>query len=128
MVTGHLPNLEMIRKSIETSYYDICTVYVRKAVQNKEDFSTEFKEVILLEDFPCKLTFQEMNTTFPTEQFADRVVEIVRVFLAPEPIIPPGSIFVIHHANKEWKFKSSGEPSLYDTHQQIMLKVFDDKS
>ena len=113
------------RKAIESLYIGSCTVseYQKVIKPNK---STGFKEVVVLENQPCRVSFKNINATNPTDNLASSVVQIITLFIAPELEIKPGSKITVNQNSTVKSYKLSGEPALYDTHQEIVLELFDD--
>ena len=70
----------------------------------------------------CK--FKTINNTNSTETGASAVVQIAKVFLAPEIKVKPGSKLSVTQNGVTTEYKSSGEPAFYSTHQEIVLELF----
>lgn len=111
------------RKAIESLYDGKCTITEHQKVK-KENKSTGFQDVVVLEDEPCRLSFKTINNTNQTETAASTVVQIVKVFLAPEIQVKPGSKLTITQNDVTTEYKSSGEPAFYSTHQEVVLELF----
>lgn len=110
------------RKAIESTYIAICTVAEYQKVK-KENKSTGFEELIVLTNQPCKLSFEKITNTSPTETAA-LVVQTAKVLIAPEIQIKTGSKLTITQNGVVTEFKSSGEPALFSSHQEIILELF----
>ena len=110
------------RKAIESLYGGKCTITEHQKVK-KENKSTGFQDVVVLEDEPCRLSFKTINTTNPTDT-ASSTVQIAKVFLAPEIQVKPGSKLTITQNDVTTEYKSSGKPAIYSTHQEIILELF----
>ena len=110
------------RKAIESLYDGKCTITEHKKVK-KENKSTGFEDVVVLTDIPCRLSFKTITNTNPTETAAS-VVQIIKVFLAPEIQVKPGSKLTITQNDVTTEYKSSGKPAFYSTHQEIVLELF----
>lgn len=110
------------RKAIESLYDGKCTITEHQKVQ-KENKSTGFQDVIVQEEIPCRLSFKTVNNTNQTETAAS-IVQITKVFLAPEIQVKPGSKLTITQNGVTTDYKSSGEPAFYSTHQEIVLELF----
>lgn len=54
------------RKALERTYEGRATVYEYQSVRDPDTFLTDFKEVTVLEDQPCKLSFKALDTTTTT--------------------------------------------------------------
>ena len=120
-----LSKIKMVkaRKAIESLYDGKCTITEHQKVK-KENKSTAFVDVVVLEDEPCRLSFKTINNTSQTDNAASAVVQITKVFLAPEIQVKPGSKLTITQNNVTTEYKSSGKPAVYSTHQEIVLELF----
>lgn len=111
------------RKAIESLYDDTCTITEHQKVK-KENKSIGFSDVVVLENQPCRLSYKTITNTNQTETAASSVVQIIKVFLAPEIRVKPGSKLTITHKGVTAEYKNSGDPAIYDTHQEIVLELF----
>ena len=111
------------REAIESLYDGKCTITEHQKIK-KEDKSTGFQDVVVLESEPCRLSFKTINNTSQTNTAASAVVQITKVFLAPEIQVKPGSKLTITQNGVTAEYKSSGEPAFYATHQEIVLELF----
>lgn len=120
-----LSKIQMVkaRKAIESLYDGKCTITEHQKVK-KENKSTGFQDVVVLKDEPCRLSFKTINNTNPTETAASAVVQITKVFLAPEIQVKPGSKLTITQNGVTTEYKSSGVPAYYSTHQEIVVELF----
>lgn len=112
----------MVRQAIESTYQGECTITEYQSYK-KENRSTGHQEVQVLENQPCKLSFSSVRNTNEGETAA-RVVQTAKVFLAPEIQVRPGSKLTITQSGVTTEYKNSGEPAIYDTHQEIVLELF----
>lgn len=110
------------RKALESMYDGFCTVteYQEYTKPNK---STGHREVVTLESKPCRMSFSSVNPTLPTGT-ASQLGQAIKVFLSPEVQVKPGSKLIITQNGVTTEYKSSGEPSMYATHQEIALELF----
>ena len=111
------------RKAIESLYDDTCTITEHQKVQ-KENKSTGFVDMVVLENQPCRLSYKTTTNANQTDTGASSVVQITKVFIAPEIKVKPGSKLTITHKGVTSEYKNSGEPAIYDTHQEIVLELF----
>lgn len=120
-----LSKIKMVkaREAIESLYDGKCTITEHKKVK-KENKSTGFQDVVVLEDVPCRLSFKTISSTNQTDTVASAVVQITKVFLAPEIQVKPGSKLTITQNGVTTEYKNSGEPAFYSTHQEIILELF----
>ena len=121
-----LSKIKMVkaRKALETLYDGTCTITEHQKIK-KENKSTGFQDVVVCENIPCRLSFKTINNTNQTDTAASAVVQITKVFLAPEIQVKPGSKLTITQNDVTTEYKSSGEPAFYSTHQEIVLELFE---
>lgn len=112
------------REAIEKLYDHTCSVMVKQEY-TKPNHSTGFKEVEIITDQPCRISFSSISDT-EENTGAAKVVQMVKLFIAPEIQIPPGSKIIVTHDDIESLFSKSGEPATYPTHQEIMLEVWEE--
>ena len=112
-----------VRKALESLYDGKCTITEYQKIK-KENKSTGFEEVVVHEEVPCRLSFSTIKNTNQTDTAASEVVQITKVFLAPEIKVKPGSKLTITQNDVTTEYKSSGEPAFYRTHQEIILELF----
>ena len=112
------------RKAIESMYDGTCTIIERQKVKlpNK---STGFKDIVVLEDIPCRLSFKTITNPNQAETGVSAVVQVTKVFIAPEIQVKPGSKLTIMQNDVTTEYKSSGQPAIYTTHQEIELELFE---
>lgn len=112
------------RKAIESMYDGTCTIIERQKVKlpNK---STGFMDIVVLEDIPCRLSFKTITNTTQAETGVSAVVQVTKVFIAPEIKVKPGSKLTITQNDVTTEYKSSGQPAIYTTHQEIELELFE---
>lgn len=120
-----LPKNKMVkaRKAIEHLYDGICTITEHQKIK-LENKSTGFQDVVVQENIPCRLSFKTVTNTKQTETSASEVVQITKVFLAPEIQVKPGSKLTITQHGVTNDYCSSGQPAFYVTHQEIVLELF----
>ena len=111
-----------IRKAIESQYIGTCTITEHQKVK-KENKSTGFEDVVVLENQPCKLSYEKVTNTNQTETAAG-LIQTAKLFISPEIQIKPGSKLTINQNGITTDYKNSGEPAIYQTHQEIVLELF----
>ena len=110
------------RKSIESLYDGQCTITEYQEYQ-KENKSVGHKEVVVLEGQPCRLSFSTVTDANASDT-ASKVVQTVKVFLAPEIVVKAGSKLDITQNGVSTAYESRGVPAVYATHQEIVLELF----
>ena len=118
------------RKALERLWRDRCTVYIREEHTDPDTNVTDFQETVLLEDQPCKLSFEKLTST--DEDHVATVSQGVKLFLSPDVVIPPGCKIIVQRFNRqtepvrEFTFSQSGEAGVFTDHQEIYLELWKD--
>lgn len=113
------------RKALERLWKDRCTVYHRVKVTDPKTKLTDFDEKPLLQDQPCKLSFETLNST--DGDHVATVAQSVKLFISPDVEIPAGCKIVVTRFNdleRTFTYSRSGEPGIFTNHQEIMLDPF----
>lgn len=113
----------MQRKAIESLYVGVCTVIERQAVKNPITHVTTHEEVTVLDNQPCKLSFDRIASTNQTSTVGV-VVQSVKLFIAPELEIKAGSKIIATQRGRTTEYSRSGEPAVFSSHQEIQLELF----
>lgn len=111
------------RLAIESLYKGRCAVYEYQSVKDPVTKITTKQEVLVLTDQPCRLSFKTITSTSPTDGAAV-VTQIVKLFIAPEIAIKPGSKITVIQNGITTDYQSSGKPATYTNHQEIVLELF----
>lgn len=114
------------RATIEKLYEDVCTVFILEDYKDPITKITKKQERALFENQPCRLSFKNLSTTIKKGGPAE-VVQVTKLFIAPELKIPAGSkIVVTQKSGRTTEFSYSGVPAVYPSHQEIILKLFEE--
>lgn len=116
-------HMNTVRKSIESMYKDICTIYEQQAITDPITHASSFQEVPIHTNQKCRLSFSSITITGDKEVATK--TQTVKLFIAPELEVKAGSKISITHHGKTTDYKRSGEPAVYTNHQEIMLELFD---
>ena len=87
----------------------------------KTKITTE-KDVAVLEDEPCRLSYSSVSAVDQTESAA-KTAQVTKLFLSPDVQIKPGAKITVTQAGAVRTFECSGVPAVYPTHQEIVLKL-----
>lgn len=113
------------RSAFEKYHYDgTATVSEWGKVKDKESGLTRQGEVILLENQPCHLSKERDAVTDQTVSAA-QVSQTVKLFIAPDIQIKAGSKITVTQAGVTAMYTHSGKATVYDTHQEILLDLFE---
>ena len=111
------------RKAIESTYEGVCTIIERRDTRDEKTKITRKSEITVIENQPCRLSFESLNTTSQTETAAV-ISQGTKLFLPPEIVVRAGSKIVVEQEDRKNEYSASGEPAVYATHQEIKLELF----
>ena len=110
------------KKAIQSLWTGVCNIFGFKDTEDR-DGATIHTEVTLFENLPCRLSFKNISQTSQTESFAVSS-QIVKLFIAPEVYVPPGSVIEVTQNGVTRKYKHSGISAVYTNHQEIGLEAY----
>ncbi len=111
------------RRAQEATYEGLCTIYEYRDVTDEKTKLSSEEEVAVIEDQPCKLSFEKLNSVVQTETAAVQA-QGVKLFLAPEIAVGSNSKIVVTQNGITSEYSASGVPAVYSTHQEITLESF----
>lgn len=112
------------RVQIEKMYESTCSVWQFSRVYDKATHSTKMKKVALFENVPCHVSYGISNAAKQTDTIAV-LGQNITLYLPPEYVVPAGSEITIDTQGRITKYESSGEPAVYQSHQEISLTLED---
>ncbi len=115
----------MTRKAIESSYDSAADIFEKTKVINSS--ITKFKETKVHSDIKCRLSYNSIGATANGEANAT-VTQIIKLFMAPEVEVKPGSVIHVNSMGITKAYKCSGKPAVYPTHQEIVLDILENKA
>ena len=113
------------RVQIEKMYESTCSVWQFSRVYDKTTHSTKMKKVALFENVPCHVSYGISGAAKQTDTIAV-IGQNITLYLPPEYAVPAGCEIIIEGQGRTTKYESSGEPAVYQSHQEISLTL-DDK-
>ena len=111
------------RKAIESLYGGKCSITEYQKIK-KENGSTGFQETTVIENQPCRISFKTV-TSAKEGAMNQSITQVIKLFLAPEITVKTGSKITVTQNGITTEYKSSGQPAMYETHQEIILELFD---
>lgn len=111
----------LARQAIESQYDAKCDVIEKRPTEVKN--ITKNIEETVLKDKCCRVSFETIAQNTETDTEAKKVQKI-KLFIAPELDIKPGSKIVVTRKGRTTEYKNGGEPAVYDTHQEIILELW----
>jgi len=114
-------------KTLSKLWTDRCDVYISEQAEDPNTGRTIEREERMQQDIPCRLSFRRgieaMGMIRDAQDAAIEAVQVVRLFLAPDVEIPPGSRIVVWRADgNELRFHRSGVPAVFESHQEVRME------
>ena len=116
----------LTRKAIESTYKGLCTIYEYKEIEDPDTGETIVspEPVPVHENIPCKLSKKTIAPASEAE-VANTIKYEPVLFINPDIEVKPGSKIVVTQHGATREYKRSGEPFIYETHQEIVLQRID---
>lgn len=115
---------EAARKAQESLYSGVMTVTEHQKMRDDVSKLTDYEDVKVLENQPCRLSFQTLKQASSSES-AVAVTQVIKLFLSPDIVIRPGSRITVTQDGVTADYAYSGIPAAYPTHQEIILDRFE---
>ena len=103
------------------------TIYEYQDVTDPTTYQTTQKEVAVVENEPCRLSYNREQST-NIQSGAAVVSQSITLFIRPDLVINPGSVIEITQHGVTEKYKGSGKPAVYCNHQEIILELYEDNA
>ena len=100
-----------------------CTVTVRENKTNEANGRTEAKEVDLCTNEPCRISFDTVQVTEPSNGAA-QTKQTVTLFIDPAVSLPAGSKITVTQKGTTGVYEQSGKAAVYSAHKEIPLELF----
>ena len=116
----------LTRKAIESTYKGLCTIYEYIEIEDPDTGETIVspEPVPVHENIPCKLSKKTISAADGGE-IANTIKYEPVLFINPDIEIKAGSNIVVTQHGITREYIRSGEPFVYDTHQEIALQRID---
>ena len=119
--------LERARRSAQSAqsmlYDGRADIIEYRKQKDPESGITSYKEEAVERGLPCRLSFSEISSVSQTDSAAD-TAQVIKLFLAPDAAIKPGSKVIVTQNGNTVAYQCSGVPAVYATHQEIILTLF----
>ena len=110
------------RKAIESRYKGFCDILEKRKVKDEVTKATVLKDIAVLSNQPCRLSYSSSGTANQTDTVSN-IEQTIKLFIAPEIKIAPGSKLRITQNGITTDYISSGVPAVYETHQEVSLEL-----
>lgn len=114
----------LIKNDIEKLFTGKMNVYEFIPFINKETGITEFKEKLVYKDVSCRLSYKSLNSAVQGKSASFIRQEIKLITYCDKPI-KSGSKIEVTQCGETKVYQKSGESAFYNTHQEIILSLFD---
>jgi hypothetical protein len=94
-------------------------------VVDPDTYQTSQKEVLIVEDEPCRISFNSEATTNPDTGVAE-MSQFIVLFVRPDLDIAAGSVIEVTQNGRTTKYRRSGKPAMYTNHQEIRLTLYEE--
>ena len=112
------------KNPLATLWTGRATIYEFKDMTDPVTFQTTQQEVVVLENEPCRLSYNREQAT-NIRSGAAVVSQSITLFIRPDLVINPGSVIEITQHGVTEKYKGSGQPAVYCNHQEIILELYE---
>ena len=110
------------RKAIESRYKGLCDILKKRKVKDEVTKATVLRDTAVLSNQPCRLSYSSSGTANQTDTVSN-IEQTIKLFIAPEIKIAPGSKLRITQNGITTDYISSGVPAVYETHQEVSLEL-----
>ena len=86
-------------KAQEDTYDGRCTVTEQQKVKDPKTKITTEKDVTVLEDEPCRLSYSSVSAVDQTESAA-KTAQVIKLFLSPDVTVRPGAKITVTQAGQ----------------------------
>lgn len=111
------------RKAIEATYDGVLNVTEHQKVKDEVTKVTGHKDVVVVTDQPCRLSFERLQTAIQSDSSAS-IAQTTKLFVSPDIVIKAGSKITVTQAGVTTDYTCSGIPAVYMTHQEIIINLF----
>ena len=110
------------RKAVVSRYRGLFDILEKRKVKDEVTKATVLKDIAVLSNQPCRLSYSSSGTANQTDTVSN-IEQTIKLFIAPEIKIAPGSKLKITQNGITTGYISSGVPAVYETHQEVCLEL-----
>lgn len=115
----------MVNSPLSILWSGRATILEYEDITDPVTHQTTQKEVIVVEDEPCRISFTSEHITDPNTGVA-KMTQFITLFIRPDLTIDAGSVIEVTQNGRTTKYQRSGKPSVYTNHQEIELTLYED--
>lgn len=113
----------MHRKAIEATYDGTCRIYGMQSVKDPVTKVTRQEEAIVQDGVACHLSYSSTAPAAGSDTVTG-VAQTIKLFLAPELVVPPGCRIEVTQQGRTESYAQSGKAAVYSSHQEILLEIW----
>ena len=113
----------MHRKAIEATYDGTCSIYGMQSVKDPVTKVTRQEEAIVQDGVACHLSYSSTAPAAGSDTVTG-VAQTIKLFLAPELVVPPGCRIEVTQQGRTESYAQSGKAAVYSSHQEILLEIW----
>ena len=117
----------MVNNPLAVLWSGRCTIYEYEDFIDPKTNQTVLREVPVLIDEPCRLSYNN-EPTATMQNGAAVISQGITLFIRPDLVIMPGSVIEVTQNGVTEKYKGSGKPAIYSNHQQITLQLYEENA
>ena len=114
-----------VRKYLEQQWTDRATITEYRKTVDPITHESIPSVVDVMTDLPCRISFSTLVTAGINNGVAN-VSQTIKLFTAPDIDIKEGSIITVTREGHAEKYKRSGVPAWYNSHQEIPLEKYEE--
>ena len=107
-------------KELEILYTDRCDIYCFEKIIDEKTKISRTKKVKKYENQPCRVSFKNISNSSQGE-LKNGITQVIKLFISSTIEIKEGSEIEINRNNRILKYKASGIPAIYSSHQEVIL-------
>lgn len=104
-----------------------CTIWEYENVTDPDNFQTSQREVMVVENEPCRISYSTEAVTNPESGVAE-MSQFTVLFIRPDLDISAGSVVEVTQHGRTTKYRRSGKPAVYTHHQEIRLTLYEENA
>ena len=113
----------MHRKAIEATYDGTCRIYGMQSVKDPVTKVTRQEETLVQDGIACHLSYSSTALAAGSDTVTG-VAQTIKLFLEPEPVVPPGSRIEVTQQGRNESYAQRGKAAVYSSHQEILLEIW----
>lgn len=114
-----------VRPLLATMWTDRATISEYRKTVDPTTHESIPSVVDVVTDLPCRISFSSLVTVGINNQVGN-VSQTIKMFTSPDVLVNEGSIITVKREGRIEKYKRSGVPAWYNSHQEIPLEKYEE--